>query len=159
MCKCLLCNLFSMSNYFFQLFFNIFNYNNETKSSEWYLCRCLLCNLFSISLQFLIILWNIKDICSGAFFAICCGSICAACCCCKCCELVFLQDFIFFFFKLQMLRVSFFFFKILIFSSSKHFFLHNLNAASFLKNLSNIVKKILLQDFKCCELFFLKPIL
>ena len=30
--------------------------------------------------------WNF---CAGAFFAICCGSICAACCCCQCCESVF----------------------------------------------------------------------
>jgi len=30
--------------------------------------------------------WSIWGIGAGAFFAICCGSICAACCCCKCCE-------------------------------------------------------------------------
>jgi len=30
--------------------------------------------------------WSILGIGAGAFFAICCGSICAACCCCKCCE-------------------------------------------------------------------------
>merc|ERR1712013_867850 len=30
--------------------------------------------------------WSILGMGAGAFFAICCGSICAACCCCKCCE-------------------------------------------------------------------------
>lgn len=30
--------------------------------------------------------WSIWGIGAGAFFAICCGSICAACCCCQCCE-------------------------------------------------------------------------
>merc|ERR1719430_2552613 len=32
--------------------------------------------------------WSILGVGAGAFFAICCGSICAACCCCKCCDSV-----------------------------------------------------------------------
>lgn len=30
--------------------------------------------------------FGILGLSAGAFFAVCCGSICAACCCCKCCE-------------------------------------------------------------------------
>jgi len=32
--------------------------------------------------------FGILGLSAGAFFAVCCGSICAACCCCKCCEKV-----------------------------------------------------------------------